>query len=212
MASIGIIDYGMGNLHSAAKALEHAAPDSRVFVSGDRKKLAQADRLVLPGVGAVRDCMSALLETGMNELVREQLGKKPLLGICVGMQLLFDSSEENGGTDCLSIVPGEVKRFPSDICEPLGLKIPHMGWNQVAQRQHPMWNGIADGERFYFVHSYYCSPAAPERAAGTTEHGVTATAAISDNQLFAVQFHPEKSAKAGLQLLANFANWNGEPN
>lgn len=212
MASIGIIDYGMGNLHSAAKALEHAAPESHVFVSGDRSALAKADRLVLPGVGAVRDCMSALHETGMDDLVREQLGKKPLLGICVGMQLLFDRSEENGGVDCLGIVPGNVKRFPSDICEPLGLKIPHMGWNQVTQQAHPMWNDIADGERFYFVHSFYCTPGEPSHTAGTTQHGVQATAAISDKQLFAVQFHPEKSATAGLQLLANFANWNGESN
>ena len=205
MASIGVIDYGMGNLHSAQKALEHAAPGARVFLSDNHADLAAADRLVLPGVGSIGHCMHALTTRGLDEVVREAFGQKPLLGICVGMQLLFERGEENRGIDTLGLLPGQVCRLPD---EPQ-LTVPHMGWNQVAQTPHPLWNGIPDQSRFYFVHSYYRRPADDDYVVGTARHGVELTAAVAAPQLFAVQFHPEKSHASGLKLLQNFAAWDG---
>ena len=213
MSSITIIDYGMGNLHSIAKALEHVAGKDRVRVSSARATILAADRVVFPGVGAIRDCMSELQRTGLDEVVMDVARSKPFLGVCLGMQALLDSSEENQGTTCLGIVPGSVKHFTAGI-DQAGttgrLKIPHMGWNQVQQQvKHPLWRNIPDGSRFYFVHSYYAAPAADTDIAATTPYGIDFASVIARDNVFAVQFHPEKSQHAGLDLLANFVSWNG---
>jgi len=213
MASIAIIDYGMGNLHSIAKALEHVAGKDRVLVSSRRTDILAADRVVFPGVGAIRDCMAELQSSGLDQVVLEAARSKPLLGVCLGMQALLDSSEENQGVDCLGIIPGRVARFAPELKAADGtrLKIPHMGWNQVMQRRaHPMWRNIADGSRFYFVHSYYAIPAQDASIAGITPYGVDFASAIARDNVFAVQFHPEKSQHAGLGLLSNFVGWDGE--
>lgn len=214
MTSIAIIDYGMGNLHSIAKAIEHVAGDQRVFVSADRKQILAADRVVFPGVGAMRDCMAELARTGLDEVVLETARTKPLLGVCLGMQALLDESEENSGTGCLGIVPGRVLHFSKDMQDEHDgrrLKIPHMGWNQVMQSgAHPMWQGIPQESRFYFVHSYYAAPSDSAVVAATTPYGIDFCSVIARDNLFAVQFHPEKSQHAGLQLLENFTLWNGE--
>lgn len=214
MASIAIIDYGMGNLHSIAKAVEHVAGDARVWVSADPDTIRRADRVIFPGVGAIRDCMAELHRLGLDDLLREVARDKPLLGVCLGMQALLDHSEENGGVDGLGLIPGLVRRFPEGLTDPASgvrLKIPHMGWNQVHQTApHPLWKDIPDGSRFYFVHSYYATPADPIHLAGRTEYGLGFAAAVARENLFAVQCHPEKSQHAGLQLLANFVRWNGE--
>ena len=211
MASIAIIDYGMGNLHSIAKATEHVAGRLRVRVTSDHDDILSAGRVVFPGVGAIRDCMAELQRTGLDEVVVETARSKPLLGVCLGMQALLTHSEENDGTDCLGLIPGEVVRFPPAM-EEKGerLKIPHMGWNRVEQTApHPMWHGITDGSRFYFVHSYYASPQRDADVAATTPYGVGFASVVARDNEFAVQFHPEKSQHAGLQLLANFVAWNG---
>ena len=213
MASIAIIDYGMGNLHSIAKALEHVAGKDRVVVSSHRTDILAADRVVFPGVGAIRDCMAELQSSGLDQVVLEAARRKPLLGVCLGMQALLDASEENQGVTCLGIVPGRVARFAPDLKAGDGtrLKIPHMGWNQVMQRRaHPLWKDIADGSRFYFVHSYYAIPAEEISVAATTPYGIDFASVISRGNVFAVQFHPEKSQHAGLRLLSNFVCWDGE--
>lgn len=212
MAAIGVIDYGMGNLHSLAKALERVADGKPVEVSPDPERLAKCERLVLPGVGGVRACMDELHRLELDALVREQAARVPLLGVCLGMQIFLEHSQENGGTDALGLIPGEVLRFPDPAPDAAAerLKVPHMGWNRVRQTQaHPLWNGIADGEWFYFVHSYYAQPRAAAHQAGTSEYGRSFAAAIGRDNLFAVQFHPEKSQSAGLRLLANFCGWDG---
>ena len=207
MATIGVIDYGMGNLHSIAKALEVAAEGQRVEVSYDPDKLRKADRLVLPGVGAIRQCMDELKRLELDQLVRELAGKKPLLGICLGMQVLLGRSEENGGTEALNVFPGEVKRFPAGA----GLKVPHMGWNRLQQaREHRLWAGIPQQSWFYFVHSYYAAPSDPAHIFATSEYGQRFAAVLIRDNVLAVQFHPEKSQAAGLSLLANFVQWNGK--
>ena len=211
MASIAIIDYGMGNLHSIAKATEHVAGRLSVRVTSNHDDILSAGRVVFPGVGAIRDCMAELQRTGLDEVVVETARSKPLLGVCLCMQALLTHSEENDGTDCLGLIPGEVLRFPPAM-EEKGerLKIPHMGWNRVEQTApHPMWHGITDGSRFYFVHSYYASPQRDADVAATTPYGVGFASVVAHDNVFAVQFHPEKSQHAGLQLLANFVAWNG---
>lgn len=211
MASIAIIDYGMGNLHSIAKATEHVAGRQRVQVTSDHDDILSAGRVIFPGVGAIRDCMAELQRTGLDQVVMEAARNKPLLGVCLGMQALLTHSEENDGTNCLGLVPGEVVRFPPAM-EEKGerLKIPHMGWNRVEQAcPHPMWQGIPDGSRFYFVHSYYAVPQRDADVAATTPYGVEFASVIAHGNVFAVQFHPEKSQHVGLQLLANFVAWNG---
>jgi glutamine amidotransferase len=211
MASIAIIDYGMGNLHSIAKATEHVAGKLRVRVTSDHDDIRAAERGVFPGVGAMRDCMAELEGTGLDRVVVEAARNKPLLGVCLGMQALLTHSEENDGTDCLDLVPGEVVRFPPAM-EESGerLKIPHMGWNRVEQAHpHPMWQGIPDGSRFYFVHSYFAEPQREADVAARTPYGVEFASVVAHGNIFAVQFHPEKSQHAGLQLLANFVAWNG---
>jgi imidazole glycerol-phosphate synthase subunit HisH len=199
---IAVVDYGMGNLRSVSKAIEQVAPRAEVLVTADPEKIIAAERVVVPGQGAMPDCMRQLGESGAREAVIEAARAKPFLGICIGLQMLFERGEE-GDTPGLGLLPGEVPRFKLS-----GLKIPHMGWNQVAQvRPHALWAEIADGSRFYFVHSYYPAPRDAALTAATSEYGGPFTCAIARDNIFAVQFHPEKSQSAGLQLLSNFVRW-----
>ena len=211
MTSIAIIDYGMGNLRSVAKALEHVAPQARVIVTQNRHDILQADRVVFPGQGSIRDCMRELAHWNLMDVVRDAALGKPFLGLCLGPQALLDFSEENDGVDGLGVLPGRVVRFadPRDPATGERLKVPHMGWNQVCQAgDHPLWRGIAQDSRFYFVHSYYLRPADATLVVGWTHYGFEFASAIARDNIFAVQFHPEKSAQAGLRLLANFVDWN----
>jgi imidazole glycerol-phosphate synthase subunit HisH len=208
MQKIVVVDYGMGNLRSVAKAFEfvareHALP-VEVVVSNSPQHLADADRVVFPGQGAMPDCMRYLGESGLEDAVRVAAAEKPFFGICVGMQMLFDRSEE-GDTRGLGLFGGIVKRFrPKDATQ----KVPHMGWNTVGQtRAHPLWQDIADDERFYFVHSYFCEPTDSLATAATTDYITPFTAAIAHANIFATQFHPEKSHRAGLTLYKNFLTW-----
>ncbi|NCS65534.1 MAG: imidazole glycerol phosphate synthase subunit HisH [Hydrogenophilales bacterium CG03_land_8_20_14_0_80_62_28] len=211
---IAVIDYGMGNLHSVAKALEHVAKGARVAVTDDAKTILAAGRVVFPGQGAAPDCMREIDARGLREVVKQAASEKPFLGICMGLQVLFEHSDE-GDTPCLGIFPGQVKRFvQARMTDAQGrrLKVPHMGWNNVRQpRPHPLWAGIPDGERFYFVHSYFVVPAQADLVAGYADYPAEFVCACARDNLFAVQFHPEKSASAGLRLLANFVSWNGKP-
>ena len=206
MSSIAIIDYGMGNLHSIAKAFEHVAGRERVIVSSEHDVIRAADRVVFPGVGAIRDCVAELRRTGLDDLIRELVPSRPLLGVCLGLQALFDVSEENDGTDCLGILPGSVVRFPKGMQDSGSgehLKIPHMGWNRVVQtHEHAMWADIPSGSRFYFVHSYALPRA--EHTLATAEHSAPFSAVLGHENFFATQFHPERSARAGSMLLGNF--------
>ena len=210
---IAVIDYGMGNLHSVAKALEHVAPDQTVVVSSNIDEIAAADRVVLPGVGAMRDCIKAMQDAGVADLVRDICYDRPFLGVCVGMQALLEHSTENGGVKALGIFPGSVERFASGMKDEQALpyKVPHMGWNQVRQvMDHPLWHGIDDEARFYFVHSYFARPEPADQVAGLCTYQQPFAAAIARDTIFATQFHPEKSADAGLQLYRNFAHWDGK--
>ncbi len=215
MNNVAVIDYGMGNLHSVAKAMESLGKDVRVDVTGDAERILAADRIIFPGVGAIRDCMAEIRRLGVDAIVTEALAQgKPVLAICVGMQALMNSSEENGRVDCLGLLPGSVKRFGggNSLLDVDGqrLKVPHMGWNCVQQRgEHPLWHNIADDSRFYFVHSYFVAPDNDDQVSGVTEYGQMFAAALSKDSLFAVQFHPEKSQHCGLQLLNNFLHWDG---
>ncbi|RJG02314.1 imidazole glycerol phosphate synthase subunit HisH [Noviherbaspirillum sedimenti] len=210
MNKIVVVDYGMGNLRSVAQALRHAAPEADVRISGDVADIRSADRLVLPGQGAMPDCMRNLRESGVQEAVLEAARSKPLFGVCVGEQMLFDWSEE-GDTPGLGLLPGKVVRFRLEgQSQPDGsrYKVPQMGWNRVRQSlSHPLWQGIADDSYFYFVHSYYAVPDDPAHIAGQTEYGNLFTCAIARDNIFATQFHPEKSAAAGLRLYKNFVDW-----
>jgi imidazole glycerol-phosphate synthase subunit HisH len=197
-----VVDYGMGNLRSVSKALEHVAPQARVAVTADPETIRGADRLVVPGQGAMPDCMRQLAASGAREAVVEAMRSKPFLGICLGLQMLFERADE-GDTPGLGLFGGHVPRFSVS-----GLKIPHMGWNQVIQQQpHALWAGIPDQTRFYFVHSYYPAPQDPALTAATCVYGAPFTCAVARDNIFAVQFHPEKSQSAGLQLLSNFIRW-----
>ncbi|HUY03321.1 MAG TPA: imidazole glycerol phosphate synthase subunit HisH [Rhodocyclaceae bacterium] len=211
MTSVAVVDYGMGNLRSVAKAIERVAPGERVLVTSSAGDIAAADRVVVPGQGAMPDCMRELSARGLADAVVRATAEKPFLGICVGLQMLFGHAEE-GDIMGLGVLAGRVPRFPREaMVAPDGsrLKVPHMGWNQVFQAEpHPLWAGIEDGSRFYFVHSYYVEPASPEVIAGSTNYGIPFTSAVARDNIFAVQFHPEKSAKDGLALLANFMRWN----
>jgi len=200
---IAIIDYDMGNLRSVAKAFEKVG--ATAAVTRDPKAILNASHVVLPGVGAFKDCMRNLDEYGLiDPIIKSIESGKPFLGICLGLQLLFDESMEFGHHRGLGVVKGKVVRFP----EGTGLKVPHMGWNEVRQaRPHPVWQGVPDGARFYFVHSYYPQPAQAALTAATCAYGVTFTCAVARDNIFAVQFHPEKSQNTGLQLLSNFVQW-----
>lgn len=213
--SVAIIDYGMGNLHSVASAVSQVAPNAQVEITADSQRILSADRVIFPGVGAMRDCMAALRARGLDESVRAALNTgQPLLAICVGMQALMESSEENGGVECLRILPGQVKRFPSTGLDAEGnrIKVPHMGWNPVTQTSdHPLWHGVAQDSHFYFVHSYYVNADDHQQLAGRCHYALDFHAALQHKNLFAVQFHPEKSHRDGLRLLENFIAWDGKP-
>lgn len=212
MSTVAVIDYGMGNLHSIAKALQHADSKANVVVTGSAAQIAAADRVVLPGVGAMRDCMQALQSHELIEVIHQVARNKPLLGICLGMQAFLTDSTENGHVECLDLIAGHVRRFDDPLIGLDGnaLKVPHMGWNGVSQKRHPLWRGIAQDTRFYFVHSYVAYPNSPAHSLATSDYPKPFTCAIGRDNLFAVQFHPEKSQTAGLQLLNNFLNWDGQ--
>ncbi len=208
--AIAVVDSGMGKLRSVAQEVEHVANGKPVVATADPAVVAAAERVVVPGQGAMPDCMRELNERGLRQAVIDAAASKPFLGICIGQQMLFEHSEE-GNVSGLGILRGQVKRFPADkmhLPDGQKLKVPHMGWNEVKQAgPHPLWNGIADGARFYFVHSYYVAPEDVACVAGTTEYGIPFTSACARDNIFAVQCHPEKSAQAGLQLLSNFIDW-----
>ena len=211
MNKIVVVDYGMGNLRSVAQALRAAAPEAEVRISGEAADIDGADRIVLPGQGAMRDCMASLRASGVEEALLRAARNKPMMGVCVGEQMLFDVSEE-GDTPGLGLLPGKVVRFQLEgRLQPDGsrFKVPQMGWNRVRQvRQHPLWEGIADDAWFYFVHSYYVQPLDADVTAGETDYGQPFCSAVARGNIFATQFHPEKSAAAGLQLYKNFVHWN----
>jgi glutamine amidotransferase len=199
---IAVVDYGMGNLRSVSKALEHVAPQAQVLVTAQPELIRSAERVVVPGQGALPDCMRSLAASGAREAVLEALASKPYLGICLGLQMLFEHGDE-GDTPGLALLAGQVPRFSVS-----GLKIPHMGWNEVLQEKpHALWAGIRDRSRFYFVHSYYPAPAERALSAASCVYGAPFTCAVARDNIFAVQFHPEKSQSAGLQLLSNFILW-----
>ncbi|HFD92098.1 MAG TPA: imidazole glycerol phosphate synthase subunit HisH [Gammaproteobacteria bacterium] len=210
MDTVAVIDYGMGNIRSVSRALEHAGEGGcKVVVTNRPGEILAAQRVVFPGVGALRDCIQELQRLELGEVIRECIASRPFLGICLGMQALLDSSEENDGTPALSIVPGTVRHFSAGHGE-ARLKIPHMGWNHVHQtRPHALWKDIPQDSRFYFVHSYFVCPDASEVTVGTTDYGVQFTSALARGNIFAVQFHPEKSQHVGLTLLRNFLQWDG---
>ena len=208
---IVVVDYGMGNLRSVAQALRAAAPEADVIISGEVADVDAADRIVLPGQGAMRDCMASLRASGVEEALLRAAKTRPMLGVCVGEQMLFESSEE-GDTPGLGLLPGKVVRFQLDgKTQPDGsrFKVPQMGWNRVRQsRAHPLWDGIEDGAYFYFVHSYYAVPGERDNTIGETDYGAPFCCAVAHGNIVATQFHPEKSAAAGLRLYHNFIHWN----
>ncbi len=210
--SIAVVDYGMGNLRSVAKAMEHVAEGQSVIVTSSAKDIQNADRVVFPGQGAARDCMKELADRNLSQVVLRAAKEKPFLGICMGMQVLLSHSQENEGVDCLGLYPGEVRAFDKNMQENgEKLKIPHMGWNQVHHSgDHPLWHNINECSRFYFVHSYYMDPEDQSIVTATTQYGIKFVSGIGKGNVFAVQFHPEKSAADGLQLLKNFAHWDGQ--
>ncbi len=214
MQKIAVIDYGMGNLRSVVNALE-VVTDKRhqIVLTSEPEVVNKAERVVFPGQGAAGDCMRAIDEIGLRNTIIEAARNRPFLGICMGMQVLIGRSEENNGTDCLSFFPGEARYFGDKHRDKDNnrLKVPHMGWNQVIQsRKHPLWQGIADNSRFYFVHSYYLHSDDDSLTVGRCEYGFEFSAAIARDNVFALQCHPEKSAGTGLQLLSNFVNWDGQ--
>jgi glutamine amidotransferase len=210
-STVAVVDYGMGNLRSVAKALEHVSPGITIAVTSDPAVVAAASRVVVPGQGAMPDCMRELDSRGLRSAVIDAAAQRPFLGICIGLQMLFEHSEE-GDIPGLGVLGGHVSRFPHDrmvAIDGTRLKVPHMGWNEaVQQKSHPLWDGIEKDARFYFVHSYYVVPDETDISIGLTNYGIPFTSAVARDNIFAVQFHPEKSAQAGLQLLANFMNWN----
>jgi len=214
MQTTAVVDYGMGNLRSVVNALQKvAAKPHKIILTSDPQQLQQADRVVFPGQGAAGDCMRAIDEYGLREAIIDASRNRPFLGICMGMQVLLAHSEENQGTDCLGVFKGRVRYFGDSHEDQSGvkLKVPHMGWNRVRQkRQHPLWRLIDDDSRFYFVHSFYVEVEDASMVAGTSDYGFDFTSVIASENVFALQCHPEKSAAAGLQLLQNFLNWEGQ--
>jgi glutamine amidotransferase len=209
MVDVAVVDYGMGNLRSVEQALRKVAPASEIVVTDDADTIANAKRVVFPGQGAMPDCMRELDARGLRDAVLLAASNKPFLGICIGLQMLFDHSDE-GDVDGLGILRGKVLRFPSHMQDAQGnkLKVPHMGWNQVHHVQHPLWAGIEQDARFYFVHSYYVQPQDASLVQATSQYPRSFVCAVAKDNLFAVQFHPEKSQAAGLKLLQNFMQWN----
>lgn len=210
--SVAIIDYGMGNLHSVASAVAHVSPDSSITITADPQIIAHADKVLFPGVGAMRECMREIRRLGLDTVIPKLVDDgKPVLAICVGMQALMTHSEENDGTDCLNVFPGTVDYFGDDLVDSVRhhrLKVPHMGWNTVQQvMAHPLWQGIPDNSHFYFVHGYFVNIKNQQQVAARCSYHQAFTAAISQGSLFATQFHPEKSDAVGLQLLRNFMTW-----
>jgi glutamine amidotransferase len=208
---IVVVDYGMGNLRSVAQALRAVAPEAEVLISGAAADIDRADRVVLPGQGAMRDCMRSLRESGVEEALLRAAASRPMMGVCVGEQMLFDASEE-GDTPGLGLLPGKVVRFRLDgrlQADGSRFKVPQMGWNRVKQvRAHPLWEGVDDEAYFYFVHSYYAQPADARHSIGETDYGAPFCCAVAKDNIVATQFHPEKSASAGLRLYRNFVHWN----
>jgi glutamine amidotransferase len=210
MSAIAVVDYGMGNLHSVRRALEHVAPGRTIAVTQDPAVIREAERVVFPGQGAIGMCRRALERYHLIPELSRAAAEKPFFGMCLGPQFLMDFSEENGGVEGLGVFAGEVVRFPPELSDDgVVLKIPHMGWNRVHQAMdHPLWHGIGQDAWFYFVHSYYLRPSGRESIVGTTEYGFQFAAALARDNVFAVQFHPEKSARDGLRLLRNFIAWH----
>jgi len=212
MNRVAVIDYGMGNLHSVAKAVEHVGDDLQLSVTSDEKIIMAADRVIFPGVGAMRDCMGEIIRLGIDDILRRFVETKPVLGVCVGMQALLEHSEENNGVDCIGLFAGNVIKFKEGMTNDSGetLKVPHMGWNKVRHsKSHPLWHDIPDNSRFYFVHSYYVKPGNANDVVGESTYPEYFTAALAKQNIFAVQFHPEKSQTVGLQLYKNFLTWDG---
>jgi len=210
MVDIAVVDYGMGNLRSVQQAVRKVAPGANIIVTGEPDVIASAARVVFPGQGAAPDCMREIRARHLDRVIAGVVSEgKPFLGICMGLQVLFEHSEE-GDTPCLGLFQGPVKRFASGLHDAQGnkLKVPHMGWNQVHHGDHPLWAGIAQDARFYFVHSYHVQPSDTALVQATSDYPQPFVCAAARDNLFAVQFHPEKSAAAGLQLLQNFINWN----
>ena len=209
MVDVAVVDYGMGNLRSVEQALRKVAPDAEIVVSDDAGVVANAGRVVFPGQGAMPDCMRELEARGLRDAVLEAARDKPFLGICIGLQMLFEHSTE-GDVAGLGILRGEVVRFANNLRDAQGnrLKVPHMGWNQVRHGNHALWDGIDQDVRFYFVHSYYVQPQDASLVQGTSDYPQPFVCAVARDNLFAVQFHPEKSQTAGLKLLQNFMRWN----
>ncbi len=204
---IAVVDYGMGNLHSVIKAFNYIAPDDQIEVAAEPAVLNNADRIVFPGVGAIRDCMRGLRKAGLDEAIRQNIKEKPLLAICVGMQALFGDNEEDSTTLGLEVFNGRVKSLAQAIPQQERLKIPHVGWNKVSFVPSPLWDGIEPNSYFYFLHSYYCQSADNSLVVANCDYGVSFAATAQKDNVFAVQFHPEKSHKDGLHLLMNFINW-----
>ena len=209
MSLVAVVDYGMGNLRSVAQALNHVRLESQeVVITSEPSVIDAAERVVLPGQGAMKDCMRAIRSSGVLDAVLHAAHSKPLFGVCVGEQMLLESSEE-GPSECLGLLPGTVIKFDPLQTTGKGLKVPHMGWNRVSQtKTHPLWDGIKDNAWFYFVHSYFAQPANPDHIAGRATHGQGFTCAVARDNIFATQFHPEKSADDGLRLYRNFLRWH----
>ncbi|HEY0664751.1 MAG TPA: imidazole glycerol phosphate synthase subunit HisH [Gallionella sp.] len=209
MVDVAVVDYGMGNLRSVEQAMRKVAPSAEIVVTAEADVIVGAERVVFPGQGAMPDCMRELDARGLRDAVLEVARSRPFLGICIGLQMLFEHSAE-GNVNGLGILPGRVLRFAGDLHDAEGnkLKVPHMGWNQVHHGQHPMWDGVAQDERFYFVHSYYVQPQDASLIQATSRYPYEFVCAVARDNLFAVQFHPEKSHTAGLKLLQNFMQWN----
>lgn len=208
MTKVALLDYGMGNLHSVGKALSNVGAD--VVLTNDPVKIQSCDKILFPGVGAMKDCMLGMQEAGIAEVIQQSVFNKPIMAICVGMQALFQTSAENGGVDCLKILQGDVYEFDKNmLIHGEKLKVPHMGWNRVFGMDvvHPLWQNIDENSYFYFVHSFYCKPEDNNIISATCDYGINFCASIIKDNLFATQFHPEKSHTAGLQLLKNFVEW-----
>jgi glutamine amidotransferase len=209
MQHLAVIDYGMGKLRSVSKALETVSNGVSVEVTSDPDRILSASHVVFPGQGAIRACLAEVQRLGLTDVIKQVAAEKPFLGICIGMQLLLTHSDENDGVDGLDIIAGNVHHFDVDAAP--HLKVPHMGWNQAHQTTaHPLWENIEQDSRFYFVHSYYVDPKDQSVTAATTDYPNTFASALHKDNIFAVQFHPEKSHNDGLQLLRNFINWDGK--